>query len=37
MKLDQIDEAIAKLWIAVSRLLQENKELKNKLKDKNDD
>ena len=35
--MNQIDEAIAKLWIAVSRLLEENQKLKKKLKDNEDD
>lgn len=35
--MNQIDEAIAKLWIAVSRLLEENRKLKKKLKDNKDD
>ena len=37
MKFDQIDEAIAKLWIAVSRLLEENRKLKKRLKDNEND
>jgi hypothetical protein len=35
--MNQIDEAIAKLWIAVSRLLEENRKLKKRLKDNDND
>jgi hypothetical protein len=28
---DEIDEAIAQLWLAVSQLLEENKQLKEKI------
>jgi cell division septum initiation protein DivIVA len=28
---DEVDEAIAQLWLAVSQLLEENKELKEKI------